>query len=52
MGDDDPVPIFPGVNGIRSDLPYAMRDEADELPDVMSETPAGSGDRFLPPAAR
>ena len=45
-GGDDPVPIFPGVNGIPSDLPYAMRDEADELPDVMSETPAGSGIAF------
>jgi hypothetical protein len=34
MGDDDLVPTFPGINGIPSDLQYAMRDDADELPDV------------------
>ncbi len=34
MGDDDLVPTFAGINGIPSDLPYAMRDDADELPDV------------------
>ena len=34
FGDDDLVPTHPGINGIPSDLPYAMRDNADELPDV------------------
>jgi hypothetical protein len=34
MGDDDLVPTFAGISGIPSDLPYAMRDDADELPDV------------------
>ena len=34
MGDDDLVPTFPGINGIPSDLPYSMRDNADELPDL------------------
>jgi hypothetical protein len=34
LGDDDLVPTFAGINGIPSDLPYAMRDDADELPDV------------------
>ena len=35
MGDDDLVPTFTaGPNGIPSDLPYAMRNDADELPDV------------------
>jgi hypothetical protein len=34
MGDDDLVPTFPGINGIPSDLQYAMRNDADELPDV------------------
>lgn len=34
MGDDDLVPTNAGINGIPSDLPYALRDNADELPDV------------------
>ena len=34
LGDDDLVPVSPGINGIPSDLPYALRDDADELPDV------------------
>ncbi|MEA2450157.1 MAG: hypothetical protein QOG63_2089, partial [Thermoleophilaceae bacterium] len=35
MGDDDLVPTFTtGPGGIPSDLPYSMRDDADELPDV------------------
>ncbi|WP_320670979.1 C25 family cysteine peptidase [Patulibacter defluvii] len=35
LGDDDLVPTFTdGPNGIPSDLPYALRDGADELPDV------------------
>lgn len=34
LGDDDLVPTFPGINGIPSDLPYSMKDDADELPDV------------------
>jgi hypothetical protein len=37
MGDDDLVPTFTGaetLNGIPSDLPYSMRDNLDELPDV------------------
>jgi hypothetical protein len=34
MGDDDLVPTFPGIDGIPSDLQYAMRNDADELPDV------------------
>lgn len=34
LGDDDLVPTFPGVNSIPSDLPYSLRDNADELPDV------------------
>ena len=34
LGDDDLVPTFAILNGIPSDLPYSMRDEADELPDV------------------
>jgi hypothetical protein len=28
------VPTFAGINGIPSDLPYSMRNDADELPDV------------------
>jgi hypothetical protein len=34
IGDDDLVPTFAGINGIPSDLPYAMKTDADELPDV------------------
>jgi hypothetical protein len=34
MGDDDLVPTFAGINGIPSDLPYSMRNDTDELPDV------------------
>jgi len=34
MGDDDLVPTFPGINGIPSDLPYSMKTDADELPDL------------------
>jgi hypothetical protein len=34
LGDNDLVPTFTGVGGIPSDLPYALRDGADELPDV------------------
>ncbi|MEA2291996.1 MAG: hypothetical protein QOF17_1016 [Solirubrobacteraceae bacterium] len=34
MGDDDLVPTFPGINGIPSDLPYSMKNDADELPDL------------------
>ncbi len=34
MGDDDLVPTFAGINGIPSDLPYSMKTDADELPDV------------------
>ena len=34
MGDDDLVPTFPGVGGIPSDLPYSMKTDTDELPDV------------------
>lgn len=35
MGDDELVPTFTGgPGGIPSDLPYSMRDDADELPDV------------------
>jgi hypothetical protein len=34
VGDDDLVPTFTGPGGIPSDLPYAMKNDADELPDV------------------
>jgi hypothetical protein len=34
FGDDDLVPTHAGINGIPSDLPYSMKDNADELPDV------------------
>src|SRR5262249_38751129 len=37
MGDDELVPTFtPSISGVTipSDLPYSMRDDADELPDV------------------
>jgi hypothetical protein len=35
MGDDDLVPTFTtGPGGIPSDLPYSMRNDSDELPDV------------------
>jgi hypothetical protein len=34
VGDDDLVPTFPAIHGIPSDLPYSMRDDGDELPDV------------------
>ncbi|MEV4422266.1 C25 family cysteine peptidase [Patulibacter sp. NPDC049589] len=35
LGDDDLVPTFTnGPSGIPSDLPYALRNAADELPDV------------------
>jgi peptidase C25-like protein len=34
MGDDDLVPTFTGPGGIPSDLPYALKDAGDELPDV------------------
>ena len=35
MGDDDLVPTFTnGPGAIPSDLPYSMKDDADELPDV------------------
>jgi hypothetical protein len=34
MGDDELVPIFPGIGIIESDLEYSLRDSADELPDV------------------
>jgi hypothetical protein len=34
VGDDDLVPTFMGINGIPSDLPYSMKTDADELPDV------------------
>jgi hypothetical protein len=34
LGDDDLVPTFPGINGIPSDLPYSMRNDLDELPDI------------------
>ena len=34
MGDDDLVPTFPGINGIPSDLPYSMKNDLDELPDL------------------
>jgi hypothetical protein len=35
MGDDELVPTFTNVHGtIPSDLPYAKRDDADDLPDV------------------
>jgi hypothetical protein len=34
LGDNDLVPTFPGINGIPSDLPYSLKDGADELPDV------------------
>jgi Peptidase family C25/Propeptide_C25 len=34
MGDDELVPVFPGIGGIESDLEYSLRDSADELPDV------------------
>jgi hypothetical protein len=34
LGDDDLVPTFPGINGIPSDLPYSMKNDTDELPDV------------------
>ena len=34
MGDDDLVPTFAGINGIPSDLPYSLKTNADELPDV------------------
>jgi hypothetical protein len=34
MGDDDLVPTFAGINGIPSDLPYSMKNDVDELPDL------------------
>jgi hypothetical protein len=34
MGDDDLVPTNAGINGIPSDLPYALKTDSDELPDV------------------
>jgi hypothetical protein len=34
MGDDDLVPVFPGINGIPSDLQYSMQNDTDELPDI------------------
>ena len=34
MGDDDLVPVFPGINGIPSDLEYSLSNPADELPDL------------------
>lgn len=34
MGDDDLVPTFAGIDSIPSDLPYSLRNDADELPDV------------------
>ena len=34
LGDDKLVPTFTGVNAIPSDLPYALKNDADELPDV------------------
>jgi hypothetical protein len=34
FGDDDLVATHAGINGIPSDLPYSMKDNADELPDV------------------
>ncbi|MEA2449852.1 MAG: hypothetical protein QOG63_1784 [Thermoleophilaceae bacterium] len=34
LGDTSFVPTFPGINGIESDLPYSLRNDDDELPDV------------------
>jgi hypothetical protein len=34
IGDDELVPTFPGAFDIPSDLPYSMKNDADELPDV------------------
>ena len=34
LGDDELIPVFPGIGPIQSDLEYALRDGADEMPDV------------------